>query len=541
MRRLALAVLLLATLTFAQTRGYRVNGIVVDAVTGSPVDSAAVSIEPADHSGRPSEVTTGDDGRFVFDDVAAGKYSLSAERRGYPRQAFLQHELFSTAIVAGPELDTGNIVFRLRPECVISGHITDEHSEPVAQAQVVLLRADAGEGEMAVSQVSQRQTDDLGGYHFPHLAPGNYYLAVSARPWYAMSAGMIRNPRSASLTPEQERERNALNVAYPLTYYPSTDEFTDAEAIVLQAGDRSTADVSLHAVPALTVRIPRLLGDTRRNRSQPSLSAILPDGNTLGLSGATYRSRNGEMEIMGVAPGHYSLTTWMPGRRRNLNVATQQDVDLSADTELMPPSADALRAFSGKVDFGGVACAQCRVVLTNTASHRHYTAEISLGGDFAFSDTPLPGTYDIAVYGARDVYVRSLAASGATVRGRQLTIPGADAVSLALALANGVGRVDGFARKSGKGLAGAMILLLPENWQQNPSLVRRDQSDSDGSFSLASVVPGNYLLLVLENAWELEWRNPAVLQPFLQNAEPFQVTAGRSYKVAAEAQAVAAK
>lgn len=530
MKRLALAVLLLAPLAFAQTRGYRIGGIVVDAVSGSPVDGAAISITPVNHSGQPSEATAGEDGRFSFDNVAAGKYSLSAARRGYPRQLFRQHEFFSTAIVVGPDLDTGNLVFRLQPECIISGHITDEHNEPVAQAQVVLLRAAVGEGEMAVSQVTQRQTDDLGAYHFAHLAPGNYYVAVSARPWYAISAvGMMRNARGDSLTPQQERERSALNVAYPLTYYPSADEFTDAESIALHPGDRTIADISLHAVPALTVRIARPPGGSPRNRPHPSLSAVLPDGSTFGMGGAAYQSRNGEMQITGIAPGHYSLTAFVPGRRREMGVTTQQDIDLSSDTEIsLQPGSSA--AVAGKVDFGGVSCAQCRVVLTSTAVRHSYTAEIVSGGDFVFAESPPRGTYDIAVYGAQDVYVRSLAASGATVRGRQLTIPGGGAVSLALALSNGVGRVEGLARKNGQGLAGAMILLLPEDWRQNPGLVRRDQSDSDGSFTLPSVVPGNYLLLALESAWDLEWKNPAVIQPFLKNAERVQVAAGGSYE-----------
>ena len=539
MKRLAIALLLLLPPAWAQGSGYRISGIVLDAVSGSPVDGVEINLAPAAQPGQPQQFTTGDDGRFAFNGVAAGKYRLSAERRGYPRQFFQQHEAFSTAIVTGPDLDSGNIVFRLQPECVISGHVIDEHNEPVGQAQVVLLRAGVVDGEEGVQRVAQRSTDDLGRFHFPHLAPGIYYVAVSARPWYAMSAvGMIRSQRG-SLTPEQERERSALNVAYPLTYYPSADAFTDADPIKLQPGDHVVADVGLHAVPALTLRIVRLPGGD--DRPQVSLSAVLPDGSPMGFSSGSFQARSGDVEVTGVAPGHYSLTTFARSGRRGRSVTSQQEVDLSSSAEIAAPLAGAAPAISGKMEFGAVSCAQCRLMLTSTASHRHYVAQVSPGGDFTFADNLPAGTYDLTVSGAPDVYISSLLASGATVRGQQLTIAAADGVSLAVAIANGVGRVEGVARKDGKPVPGALLLLLPDNWQRNPALVRRDQSDSDGSFSLASVVPGKYLLLAIENGWELEWQRAEVLQPFLKNAERVQVVAGGSYQVAATAQPVARK
>lgn len=78
-------------------------------------------------------------------------------------------------------------------------------------------------------------------------------------------------------------------------------------------------------------------------------------------------------------------------------------------------------------------------------------------------------------------------------------------------------RMDGFASLDGKGKAGAMILLVPENPAEHSDLFRRDQSDSDGSFSFREVAPGNYRVIAIEDGWKLEWRRQDILIPYLEN------------------------
>ena len=70
-----------------------------------------------------------------------------------------------------------------------------------------------------------------------------------------------------------------------------------------------------------------------------------------------------------------------------------------------------------------------------------------------------------------------------------------------------------------------MIVLVPQDPGHNLPLFRRDQSDSDGTFTLSNVVPGQYTVVAIANGWELEWANPAVLQPYLKGGESVQVPA----------------
>ena len=53
-------------------------------------------------------LVTGDDGKFAFNAIPAGKYSLAGTKRGYITAAYDQHDQFSTAIVTGADLDTEN-------------------------------------------------------------------------------------------------------------------------------------------------------------------------------------------------------------------------------------------------------------------------------------------------------------------------------------------------------------------------------------------------------------------------------------------------
>jgi hypothetical protein len=98
-------------------------------------------------------------------------------------------------------------------------------------------------------------------------------------------------------------------------------------------------------------------------------------------------------------------------------------------------------------------------------------------------------------------------------------------------MAGGLGRVTGTAVSAGesKPFAGAMILLVPENLESNTALIRRDQSDSDGTFTLPSILPGHYTLLAIQNGWDLEWMNPAVLKPYLNQGQSVDVQKNGSY------------
>jgi hypothetical protein len=123
-----------------------------------------------------------------------------------------------------------------------------------------------------------------------------------------------------------------------------------------------------------------------------------------------------------------------------------------------------------------------------------------------------------------ELVVKNLEAKGAKVIGNSIETDGTGEVSLILTMAESASSIEGVALREGKPFAGAMILLMPKNERDRPRLVRRDQSDSDGTFHLGAVLYGKYTLLALEHGWDMEWSKPEVLKPFLEKAQKLEIT-----------------
>jgi hypothetical protein len=83
--------------------------------------------------------------------------------------------------------------------------------------------------------------------------------------------------------------------------------------------------------------------------------------------------------------------------------------------------------------------------------------------------------------------------------------------------------VEGTAKRAGKPFAGAMVVLVPKNPEENRDLFRRDQSDLDGTFNLQDVVPGSYTVLAIENGWDLDWSQPAVIAAYTKRGRTLEV------------------
>jgi hypothetical protein len=91
--------------------------------------------------------------------------------------------------------------------------------------------------------------------------------------------------------------------------------------------------------------------------------------------------------------------------------------------------------------------------------------------------------------------------------------------------------VEGVARKSGKGKSGAMVVLVPREPGAFRALVRRDQSDSDGSFSLRDVAPGRYTVVAIEDGWDLDWTRPEIIGRYLPQGIAVTVTEQQGKRV----------
>jgi hypothetical protein len=475
---------------------YRIAGRVVNATTGEPVRRATVAALAEEDSHIVQSVQSGADGRFMLERVPAGKYPLTASKRGFRTAFYDEHDEFNTAIVTGEGQETGNLLFRLIPGAVLHGVITADGGDPVESASVLLFERQGGSahGEPAapIRQVDATTTDDTGAYEFGNLAAGEYLLAVTASPWYAM------HEPSGSQRRNTANEAEPLDVAYPVTFFDSTTDEASASAIVLAGGGREEADISLHAVPALHLKVPaprRQGGTFARPELRQMVFGVQVAAESAGFMDAL---RTGTVEFSGVAPGHYELTQGEPPRIVDLEATTSEDVDPNSGT----PASSVTGTL--RVADGSVLPEEVSLILYPEGGGQPPMQTTAHKGQFRFEAIP-PGVWNLsAATAGQTLPVVSIATGDTLVGGGQLTLKDRP-LSVVATVSMAVTRVQGFARLNGKGAAGVMIVLVPRQPSAYRALVRRDQSDSDGSFSLRDVPAGQYTVIAIEDGWKLDW------------------------------------
>jgi uncharacterized protein (DUF2141 family) len=498
---------------------YRIAGTVVNAVTGEPVRRANVAVLSEADSHTVASVQSGNDGQFALPGLPAAKYQLTASKRGFRTAFYDEHEDFSTAIVTGEDQDTSHLTFKLTPGAVLHGEVTADGGDPVEGARVMLfLRPHGHKVGERIAQVDAATTDDTGAYEFSNLIAGEYLLAVTAEPWYSLhrSGGSAPKPASDATA--------ALDVAYPVTFFDSTTDEAAATPIVLAAGSSEEAKMSVHAVPALHlfVETPRRAdGSIARPELRQSIFGVQVSAESMGLFDGTQTSR---VEFNGVAPGHYELAQGDPPRIVDLDATVSQQVDADAGTPAMSVSGS-LRTASGtplpddvNLSLAWIDGLHGQDSIQTIARKGHFNFEAVPPGTWALSaDIPGGGGFSkpLAVI-STTVGGTAHAGNLVTVRDRPLT--------LVATVSRGEMRIEGFTRKDGKGFAGAMVVLAPKELAACRTLARRDQSDSDGSFSLRDVAPGQYTVVAIQDGWDLDWSRPDVLGRYLPRGVAVTVT-----------------
>jgi hypothetical protein len=364
--------------------------------------------------------------------------------------------------------------------------------------------------------------------------PGKYYVVVMARPWWAEN-GFKYMPKMASA----QQNDPMFDVLYPITYFAGATEDYRATPLLAKAGDAIEADVQLTALPSIHVLLTNM--DVYRGRREnPSVTAVQK------LFGATTMPVN-SINTTEVAPGVYEVGGLPPGEVR-LTVARGSDAEGSFHeirvNAVEGESVDAVAKAATCTVSGMVVAAdgskgemQGDVVLRNEGGELS-SARLAKDGTFRMP-TVAEGTYRVVVNTRTNGdYVAKLTASGAKVSGRTVKIEGANEVKLTVAMGRGLGRVEGVVKIDDKAVAGLMVLMVPEGTglpgDEFEQLVRMDQSDSDGTFTLNGVVPGKYVLMAIEDGWELEWKQEVVLAPYLAKGVRVAMGAGEVKKVAAE-------
>lgn len=551
-----------------QTPVFRITGIVLNSVTGNPVPHTHLEASLAGRVRSPrAQSTNGTDadsrGRFTVNLPSAGTWHLTASAPGYVTQAYDAHGSFSSAVVLSTATPSVDLQFRLPPQGRITGTVLDEAGEAVRNATVGLLiqtiARPAGTGGKDFLPRGAAMTDDRGVYEFSGLAPASYQVTVQARPWYATASQQQRSTnasRAAAGAPMSSATEPSLDVTYPRTWFPGVDDPTHAETIALSAGDERHADFQLSPIPSLHLQIisPSAQDQTgqRPIRMVPIVEQIDSFGGRVGFQqSVTSSGAQGSIDdVGGLTPGTYRVILQGPGGNSRTTVV-QVAPGSSRTIDLREPSSDTANI---TLLFDGDDDRPMTIELVDTVTRQRYSPfgsgrplpmnplrgpQLSQQGQPGRNLTlPVPpGRYELLVQSRSDTFLTGITAQGADVSGRFITVHGGD-ITLTLHTSRDPATVTGTVTNHGKPCAGAVVMLVPAGLDDPNSFttLARDQSNTDGSFDLEGLVPGQYILIAVDHGWHINWSDPATLRGYLTHGTPLDLGKGKNIRQNIEAQ-----
>ena len=515
-----------------------IAGLVAKEPGSEPVKKALIElIAESQSDGGNYTALSGVDGGFRIENIVPGRYHLFVERGGF--QEVDKHQRRSEGrvltLAAGQELK--DLVIRLQAAAVVEGRITDEDGDPMAEAQVAVLRQTFVSGRSHWEQVGAERTNDLGDYRIAGLAAGNYFISVTPPPDFRSlieTTGNAASPRNAA------GSEKPAPAAYQATYYPGTRDRGQAEPIQLHAGDDFPANFSLTPSPTLIIR------GSVVNLPPGTTAAIMLQSKdfSLVLNGAEMH-KDGSFEIRDVSPGAYTIfatvdNSAVPMLARQALQITSANVD---GLQLAPQAGGSIRGRL-RMEAGSVARPDPRqmfLLLRSADGDDEALGGVTIGdssptlahvnadGSFEWKNVSA-GHYCVQLSDASELphwFLKSVAAGGRDAADSGFSVSGGTVTVDVLASANGA-RVEGIAtNQKDEPVAGAVVVAVPEaRLRTHPDRYRKASADQSGRFTLRGLPPGDYTVFAWESVDGEAYDNPEFLAGYEGRGKALHVSEG---------------
>jgi hypothetical protein len=433
--------------TPASISGHTVGG------DGKPL--AGVMIVLMQNGHPPNQVTSGPNGSFSFNGLAAGNWQLRATRDGY-----------LPAMQTGPSA-AGDYTLRLAPEATISGTIVGEDGTSVNQMQIRAVRQSVLGGGAFAGATS----DEKGEFRITGVAAGHYSLYCSP------------SSSETKYVPGQCPGATALDVA--------------------EGQNRTGVAIRLHANALVEIRgkVENQLDPAAHfqilyapqsadqlSYVEPRVASVQPDG-TFELKDV-FPDRSWSLTLMSVhglakAVGMKTVAV----KEQNVSdvvLTAGAPVDVKGTLRMDPP--------------GPIAPASMIVLrLADTPTAMPIRITPAADGSFTFPNLAR-GHYLLAVNSGR-AYVVSAKYGEQDVLNSGLDLT-REKSTLEIVAGTASAEMDVTVRGTNEHPAGgAFVLLVPDPPQQNRrELYRAQRVGNDGHASLMSIAPGKYRLIALDAA-----------------------------------------
>ena len=494
-----------------------IEGMVINAQTGEPLKKAQITLSRMESGARNFGATTDANGRFTLANLDPGRYRLSARRNGFGRQDFRQinRGQAPSVLTLEPRQRLRDLVLRLMPATVVSGRVTDEDGEPLANVRIMAMRYTYFQGRRQLMPAGGgAQTDDLGQYRLHSLARGRYYISATYMDLRNMMSFIDRSPA-------------ASEEAYTPVYYPGVPDPGLALMLQLREGEERRG-VDFKLTPARTVRIHgRVLG-AFSGRPGPNVAVRLTPRQSAGLTMPLVPpgpvDDRGNFELRWVTPGSYTLVAFLNYEGNQLTARQQVEVgnsDLEGIEMVLKPGIE----LKGRVRIEGetvekITLEGLRAGLRPrdeaaigrpgggaVASDGSFTLRNVIHEDYRVVIGPMPA----------DFYLKGAKLGDEEVLEKGLSIGNQDSGgALELVLSAAGGRIEGVVLDDeNKTVGGVTVVLVPELKRRiRNELFKNTTADQNGRFTLRGIPPGEYKLFAWDQFEPGAYQDPDFLEPY---------------------------
>ena len=502
--------------------------------TGTPLRRVQITAYGNTPDARGPRVTNTDEqGRYELRELAAGRYTVSARKAGFVSLQYGQRRPSErgTPVELGDGQTIERVTIALPRGSVITGWISDDSGEPLAGAEVQVMRYQyTSSGRRMTPAGMNDRTDDTGAFRLYGLPPGDYF--VSARP--DVMGMMMTDARLASGDSDQ---------GYAPTYYPGTPSLADAERITLGVG-QEVAGISFGLAPTRLSRISgRVIGWPGRGmgfvsvmpEDDTTMNSMLPPGRI---------QPEGDFETRGIPPGRYVLQVQPRGPSDGEVLAGMTRITVAGtDVANVTIALQRPGRLRGRVEFeGGVPAAirpsQVQVYLQplDNGPRAFFTGPSEVADDFTFS-ARVPFAPVLVRPSVAGWHLKAVEVGGEDTTDIPLTAaPGTELDGVRVLMTRTVTTLTGSVRNErGDVVVDAVVVVFPDDearWRFGSRFVRSTRPDTDGRYEFTALPPSNgYRIVAVASLEDGQVFDPDFLGGIRDRAERLALAEGETKAV----------
>jgi hypothetical protein len=505
-----------------EKKGVRVEGSTVD-LRGKAVPKATLRLQSVGQPRTTYNEASGSDGKFLFDSIPPGAYTLSAEKDGYVTQRYGGAPNGSTGgVLTLTDTSVKDLAIRMTPQGVITGRVTDRDNNSVIRSRVEVLRYVYDNGRKRLSSTGSQDTNDVGEFRIANLAPGRYYISA---------ADSLPNTQRPGRT---ELESNII------TYYPGAHDALAAAPVDVAAGSELRG-IDIQLLKERTYSVRGTVVDSTSEKPPTGVRLLIADDRGQNLQLVQVRA-DGGFEFRNLLPGRYLLHNVGVADRSNLtgrlevtignsdldNVVVQVHPNFQI-TGMLEIEDDLSRSSPPAGTAPGNRTRVQATVTLSPASRPGIGTVVQVKADGTFVLTTVrPLVYFVNVTGLPEgTYVKAVRFNGQDITHQTLN---ASSGTMDIVVSSKAADVSGSVRND-KGEATAVGIAVTL-WPKTPDLgnanggAKWTTTDQNGEFRLTGLAPGDYFVAAWEELEEGLAHSAEFLVRFQSEAKPVKVSEG---------------